>query len=96
MPDGPQAGGYDPCAVNPPANSTHQNYFLWGPRDYTGESMIILDDTQETLEKICTHVKKVAHFEHPYSMPHQHFDIFYCQGMRPPLNVLWPTIKHWN
>jgi Dolichyl-phosphate-mannose-protein mannosyltransferase len=94
-----QAGAIDlfgPKYGLPPAISAHQNYFLWGPRDYTGESVIILDDTQETLEKICTHVKKVAHFEHPYSMPYQHFDIFYCQGMRPPLKVLWPKIKHWH
>ncbi len=56
-----QAGAIDlfgPKYGLPPAISTHQNYFLWGPRDYTGDSMIILDDTQETLEKICTHVKK--------------------------------------
>ena len=94
-----QAGAIDlfgPKYGLPPAISTHQNYFLWGPRDYTGDSMIILDDTQATLDKICTHAKKVAHFEHPYSMPYQHFDIFYCQGMRPPLKVLWPKIKHWN
>ena len=94
-----QAGAIDlfgPKYGLPPAISTHQNYFLWGPRDYTGESVIILDDTQETLEKICTHVKKVAHFEHPYSMPYQHFDIFYCQGMRPPLKALWPKIKNWH
>jgi 4-amino-4-deoxy-L-arabinose transferase-like glycosyltransferase len=94
-----QAGAIDlfgPRYGLPPAISGHQNYFLWGPRGYTGESMIVLDDTQETLEKICTHVKKVAHFEHPYSMPYQHFDIFYCQGLRPPLKVLWPKIKSWN
>ena len=31
----------------PPAISTHQSYFLWGPREYTGESMIVMDDRQE-------------------------------------------------
>jgi hypothetical protein len=94
-----QAGAIDlfgPKYGLPSAISTHQSYYLWGPRGYTGESIIILDDTQETLEKICAHVKKVAHFEHPYSMPYQHFDIFYCQGMKPLLKVLWPRIKHWN
>src|SRR6184192_1124000 len=28
----------------PPALSGHQNYFYWGPDDYTGEIMIVLDD----------------------------------------------------
>src|SRR4051812_45803431 len=33
----------------PPALSGHQNYYLWGPRGYTGEIMIVLDrrDTDE-------------------------------------------------
>src|SRR4029453_9771915 len=27
----------------PPAISGHQNYFLWGPRDWTGEVLLVLD-----------------------------------------------------
>ncbi len=94
-----QAGAIDhfgPQYGLPPAISGHQNYFLWGPRDYTGESLIVLDDKLETLQKICTHVSKVAHFEHPYSMPYQHFDIFYCHGLKQPLKVLWPRLKNWS
>lgn len=94
-----QAGAIDrfgPQYGLPPAISGHQNYFLWGPRDYTGESLIVLDDNLETLEKICTHVNKVAYFTHPYSMPYQHFDIFYCHGLKQPLKMLWPHIKNWN
>jgi hypothetical protein len=26
----------------PKAISNHQNYWYWGPRDYTGESVIVL------------------------------------------------------
>jgi hypothetical protein len=94
-----QAGAIDhfgPQYGLPPAISGHQNYFLWGPRAYTGESLIVLDDKMETLERICTHVNKVAHFEHPYSMPYQHFDIFYCHGLKQPLKVLWPQVKNWS
>ncbi|MGD0191430.1 MAG: glycosyltransferase family 39 protein [Rhizomicrobium sp.] len=94
-----QAGAIDhfgPQYGLPLAISGHQNYYLWGPRDYTGESMIVLDDTLETLQKICTHVSKVAHFEHPYSMPYQHFDIFWCHGLKQPLKALWPNLKNWS
>src|SRR5205823_362367 len=28
----------------PQAISGHQNYFLWGPRDYTGEVVLVLDE----------------------------------------------------
>jgi hypothetical protein len=29
-------------------------------------------------------------------MPYQHCDVFYCQGMHPPLAELWPRVKRWN
>jgi Dolichyl-phosphate-mannose-protein mannosyltransferase len=94
-----QAGAIDlfgPKYGLPPAISGHQSYFLWGPRGYTGESMIVMDDTQQGLEPLFASVRKVAHVDHPYSMPYQHFDIFYCQGMHPPLAELWPRVKRWN
>ncbi|HMD71996.1 MAG TPA: glycosyltransferase family 39 protein [Bryobacteraceae bacterium] len=94
-----QAGAIDlfgPKYGLPPAISAHQSYFLWGPRGYTGESMIVMDDRQERLEELFREVKKVAHVSHPYSMPYNHFDVFYCQGIRMPIGDLWPRIKKWD
>ncbi|HTB18854.1 MAG TPA: glycosyltransferase family 39 protein [Bryobacteraceae bacterium] len=94
-----QAGAIDlfgPKYGLPPAISGHQSYFLWGPRGYTGDSMIVLDDRPENLNRLFTSVAKVAHVYHPYSMPYQHFDVYYCQGMRLPLAQLWPRAKRWN
>jgi hypothetical protein len=94
-----QAGAIDlfgPKYGLPPAISAHQSYFLWGPRDYTGESMIVMDDREERLDELFTSVQKVARVEHPYSMPYQHFDVFYCQKMHPPLQEIWPRLKRWN
>jgi hypothetical protein len=94
-----QAGAIDlfgPRYGLPPAISAHQSYFLWGPRGYTGDSMIVMDDRQERLEELFREVKKVAHVSHPYSMPYNHFDVFYCQGIRMPIGELWPKIKRWN
>lgn len=94
-----QAGAIDlfgPQHGLPPAISGHQSYFLWGPRDYTGESMIVLDDDQERLEQLFSSVQKVATVYHPYSMPYQHFDVFYCRGMEPPLKDRWPQLKKWD
>jgi hypothetical protein len=69
---------------------------LWGPREYTGESMIVMADRQERLEQLFTSVQKMAHVDHPYSMPYEHFDVFYCRGLKQPLRDLWPSLKHWN
>jgi dolichyl-phosphate-mannose-protein mannosyltransferase len=80
----------------PKAISGHQSYFLWGPRDYTGESVIVMDGRQSLLETQFEHVEKVAHVYHPYSMPAEHFDVFYCRGLKQPLQELWPKLKKWN
>ena len=45
-----QAGAVDlfgPKYGLPKAISGHQSYFLWGPRDYTGESVIVMEGRQE-------------------------------------------------
>ena len=94
-----QAGAIDlfgPRYGLPPAISGHQSYFLWGPRGYSGESMIVLADRQKRLEDLFREVKKVARVEHPYSMPYEHFDVFYCRGMKQPLPELWPKLKNWD
>jgi len=94
-----QAGAIDlfgPKYGLPPAISGHQNYFYWGPRDYTGESMIVMGDRQDRLETKFAFVQKVAGVEHPYAMPYEHIDIFYCTGPRFSLQEVWPKMKNWH
>jgi len=80
----------------PKAICGHQNYYLWGPRDYTGESVLVMEGRRDVLEAQFTYVDKVARVEHPYSMPYEHFDVFYCRGLKQPLKDLWPKVKNWN
>ncbi len=80
----------------PAAISGHQSYFLWGPRGYTGESMIVMQGEQKDLESKFAEVRKVARVENPYSMPFEHFDVFYCRGLRRPLKEVWPQVKTWD
>jgi 4-amino-4-deoxy-L-arabinose transferase-like glycosyltransferase len=94
-----QAGAIDffgPKYGLPPAISGHQNYFLWGPRGYTGESMIVLAGRRPDLESRFASVQKVGSTYHPYSMPYEHFDIYYCRGLKQPLSVIWPQVKNWD
>jgi hypothetical protein len=94
-----QAGAIDllgPKYGVPPAISGHQNYFYWGPREYTGESVIVMEGQQEDLERRFTSVQKVASVYHPYSMPYEHFDVFYCRGLKQPLKEIWPQVKNWD
>lgn len=96
-----QAGAIDrfgPKYGIPPgtAISGHQSYYFWGPHGFTGESMLVMNDRPERLAEIFTSCRKVAHVSHPYSMPYQHFDVHYCEGMKQPLNQLWPQVKNWD
>jgi hypothetical protein len=94
-----QAGAIDLLGSKyglPKAISGHQSYYLWGPRGYTGESMIVMGDRQEVLQKLFAEVEKVGRVDHPYSMPDQHFDVFYCRGLKWSLNEFWPNLKKWE
>ncbi len=94
-----QAGAIDlfgPRYGLPPAISGHQNYYLWGPRGYTGESVLVMDGTPETLGRQFSFVEKVGTVRHRYSMPYQQFDLYYCRGLKQPLAELWPQLKQWD
>jgi len=94
-----QAGAIDlfgPKYGLPNAISGHQNYFLWGPREYTGESVIVMQGRKETLDQVYASCEKRAHVSHPYSMPRDQFDVFYCRGLKTPLKELWPKVKNWH
>lgn len=94
-----QAGAIDlfgPKYGLPPAISGFQNYFFWGPRTYTGESVIVMAGNQQDLEQRFASVQKVASVGHPYAMPYEHFDIFYCRGLNQPLQEIWPLVKRWD
>jgi len=41
-------------------------------------------------------LQKVADVYHPYSMPYQHFEVFYCRGLKQPLKEIWPPLKQRN
>jgi len=81
----------------PPALSGHQTYFLWGPREYSGNCMIVLDDNKETLEKLWDNVEYVGtSADNPYALERD-IDVFICKGAKfGTLAQLWPTVKRWR
>jgi hypothetical protein len=80
----------------PKAISPHQNYYLWGPRNFTGESMIVLGYDRNSVEEYCTRVVEAGRVNHPYAMAEERYQIFLCRGLKQPLSELWPQWKHWN
>jgi 4-amino-4-deoxy-L-arabinose transferase-like glycosyltransferase len=80
----------------PGAISGHQNYFLWGPRGYTGDSWIVMDDRPGRLREIFTEVDKAATVYNKWAMPYRNFDVYYCRGLKVPVSELWPQVKNWD
>jgi hypothetical protein len=80
----------------PKAVSNHQSYWFWGPRDYTGATVIVLgSDGRGDREHFQT-VEAAGRIEHPYSRRDEHFDIFLCRGLNADLRTLWPQLKKWD
>jgi hypothetical protein len=80
----------------PKSISAHQNYWYWGPRNYTGESVIILHWRRQSVEKNCASVIPGPTLDHPWAMEEEHYTIWLCKGMHPGLQDFWPELKNWN
>ncbi len=79
----------------PPAISGHQNYWLWGPRGYTGESMLLIGEGHpELLPQYFAHLEKVGHFEYPLAL--EETDIYWGQGLKYNLRDVWDQVKRWR
>ncbi|NQU12064.1 glycosyltransferase family 39 protein [bacterium] len=88
---------YGPRLGLPKAISGYLTYFYWGPREYTGESVIVFGQRRpETLPQFFGQVEQVALVQHPYAAPHQQFPVFLCRQPKRPLAEMWPAFKDWN
>jgi len=81
----------------PGAMSGDRTYFLWGPRGYSGDCMIVLDDRQATLERYWNHVEFVGtSAASPYALEQQ-IDVFLCTGKKfDSWTNFWPRLKRWR
>jgi hypothetical protein len=81
----------------PPVVSGHQNYWLWGPLNYTGQCMVILGRTKEQLSGSYDSVTYGGETYHPYAMPFEnHRQIWICRAPKyTSLKDAWPRLKIW-
>jgi hypothetical protein len=81
----------------PPALSGHQTYFLWGPRGYSGNCLVVLDDNRERLEELFEHVEYTGtSADNPYALERR-IPVYVCRGARfGTLEKVWPQLKKWR
>lgn len=79
----------------PPVISGHNNYYIWGPGNCSGEVLIVVgsakaEDLQPDFESV--EVAAVTHCQ--YCMPYENNRlVFVCRGMRYPIKEVWPGAK---
>jgi hypothetical protein len=95
-----QAGAidwYGPSYGLPPSLSGHQTWFLWGPRGYSGNCLIVLDDRPERLESLFNRVELVGRSpDNPYALE-KNVPVYICKGLKSgTLAEAWPRLKKWR
>jgi hypothetical protein len=81
----------------PASLSGHQTWYLWGPRGYSGNCLIVLGDRRERLEQLFEQVDYVGtSADNPWALETQ-IGVYICRGSKfGTLSDLWPKIKRWR
>jgi hypothetical protein len=77
--------------------SGHNNYWLWGPGEWSGEVVIAVNVSQEYLTRSYRSVEQVATTSCRFCVDYQNnAPILVAQGLKVPLVEFWPLVKHYE
>jgi hypothetical protein len=75
----------------------HNNYWIWGPRDYTGEVVMIVGGDLEDHVDDFESVKLAGVSTCDHCMPYENnVNIFVCHGLKYPLKDVWAEEKNYD
>jgi hypothetical protein len=81
----------------PKAISGHNQYGLWGPRNYSGDVVIAIGYPESRLREYFGEVSPAAHIIPPHAIPEESdLTIFVCSHPRAPLPEMWPRLTYMN
>ncbi|HEV2398710.1 MAG TPA: glycosyltransferase family 39 protein [Candidatus Sulfotelmatobacter sp.] len=81
----------------PGAMSGDRTYWLWGPHNYSGNCMIVLDDRKEVLERYWNEVEYVGTSAPNEWALEQQIPVFICKGKKfDSWAGVWPHLKRWR
>jgi Dolichyl-phosphate-mannose-protein mannosyltransferase len=85
---------YGPKLGLPKAISGHNNYYLWGPRGYSGACVILFGEGAEEHKNYFGEVTRTATITNPLAMPsEQNLSVYICRKPMAPLSDLWPRFR---
>jgi len=95
-----QAGAIDYLGASlglPHAISGHNNYFLWGPQQYTGEVVIAVGMPLEDLSVIFGEIDLAATINNEYAIPEENnLPVYLCRNPKMTLQQAWPRLKFYG
>jgi hypothetical protein len=80
----------------PKAISPHNQYWIWGPRNYTGEIVIVLRSSGRGDRDHFQRVQDVGAVQEPYARRDEWFHIWLCRGLKLNLKDAWSNLKHYD
>ena len=81
----------------PKAISGHNNYWLWGCRNATGDVVVRLGGSREAMLESYRAVAQIGVFKNEYCMPYENnMAIYVCKGRRTPLKDDWAKFMHYE
>ena len=81
----------------PGAIGNHNNYWIWGPGEATGEVVIFLGGDEEDLRQRFTSLEVAGVATCDDCIPYErNLPIFVGRGMQLPIEELWPLIGHYD
>jgi hypothetical protein len=80
----------------PPALSGHNNFWLWGPGERSGDVMIVVGGDPEDNARVFREIVRAGTATSKYAMPYeQDMPIYIGRGLKIPLRELWPQLRHY-
>ena len=85
---------FGPRLELPPAISSHNNYWLWGPGRCSGRVVVVIGGRRERLLEMFEQVEERGRSRCRDCMPYENeLPIWVVRGPRRPLGEIWPQIK---
>ncbi len=95
-----QAGAIDYFGASyglPHAISGHNNYYLWGPQQFSGEVVIAVGMPLEDLKSLFGEVQVAATIGNEYSIPEESdLPVYICRRPKMSLQKAWPQLKFYG
>jgi hypothetical protein len=81
----------------PPVASGHNQFWLWGVQNRTGDVVIDVNGDCGRGRNLFTHSRLAATSNPTYAQAfEQNIPIMVCRGIRVPLTTLWPSARHYD